>query len=174
MWTPQARQLEFMQREEYEALFGGAAGGGKSDTLLMEALRQVHKPGYRALILRKAFSHCYELIDRSRTLYPAAQRKAKYLGSQHCWVFPSGAKIFFGSMPHPEDRLKYQGQSYDYIAFDELTHFTQEEYTYMFSRNRACAPGTRVYIRAATNPGGIGHQWVKKRFIDPAPPAHPH
>jgi hypothetical protein len=73
-------------------------------------------------------------------------------------------------MQHVQDRTKYQGQAYDFIAFDELTHFTYDEYSYMFSRNRPNGPGTRVYIRSTANPGGIGHGWVKERFITPAPP----
>ncbi len=95
------------------------------------------------------------------------------MGMEHVWCFPSGAKIYFGSMQYESDRTKYQGKRYDFIAFDELTHFTWAEYSYMFSRNRPSGPGTRVYIRATTNPGGIGHGWVKERFITPAPPLTP-
>ena len=73
-------------------------------------------------------------------------------------------------MQYTKDRVKYQGQAYDFIAFDELTHFTWEEYSYLFSRNRPNGPGTRVYIRATANPGGVGHGWVKERFITSAKP----
>ena len=100
-------------------------------------------------------------MDRSRELYAAAFPESKYVGTEHVWLFPSGAKIYFGSMQYESDRTKYQGKRYDFIAFDELTHFTWAEYSYMFSRNRPSGPGTRVYIRATTNPGGIGHGWVK-------------
>ena len=154
-----------MARYEDEALYGGAAGGGKSDALIAEALRQVHIPHYRAIIFRKTYPECSGLIDRSTELYPAAYPGAKYNGNNHCWCFPSGAKIYFGSMQHRQDRVKYQGKRYDFIGFDELTHFTWEEYSYMFSRNRPGGPGTRCYIRATCNPGGVGHAWVKERFI---------
>ena len=173
VWKPQEKQAAFMARGEYEALYGGAAGGGKSDALLCEALRQVHIPHYRALLLRKTYPQLSELIDRSRILYGAAFPGAVYNGTEHCWRFASGAKIYFGSMQHREDRVNYQGKRYDFIGFDELTHFTFEEYSYLFSRNRPSGPGTRVYIRAATNPGGVGHGWVKERFVDPAPPMTP-
>ena len=173
VWSPQPRQRLFQSRPEYEARYGGAAGGGKSDALLAEAVRQVHIPHYRGLILRKTYPQLSELIDRSRAIYQPAFPKARYNATSHCWLFPSGAKIYFGSMQHSEDKVNYQGKRYDFIAFDELTHFTWEEYSYLFSRNRPSGPGTRVYIRAATNPGGVGHSWVKERFITPAPPMTP-
>ena len=178
IWKPQPRQAVFMARSEYEVLYGGAAGGGKSDALLCEALRQVHIPHYRAIIFRKTYPQLSELIDRSQAIYRMAFPQARYNGSGHVWTFPSGAKIYFGNMQREADRINYQGKRYDFIGFDELTHFTWNEYSYMFSRNRPSRnPGssekTRVYIRATTNPGGIGHGWVKSRFIDVAPPMTP-
>lgn len=173
VWQPQPKQQIFMQRPEYEALYGGAAGGGKSDALLVEALRQIHIPHYKAIIFRKTFPQLSELIERSQIIYKSANPRAKYNGSSHCWTFPSGAKIYFGNMQHAKDKVNYQGKQFDFVAFDELTHFTFEEYSYMFSRNRPSGAGTRVYIRSSTNPGGVGHGWVKERFITPSPPLTP-
>lgn len=170
LWTPQPKQAAFMARGEYEALYGGAAGGGKSDALVVEALRQVHIPHYKGLILRKTYPELEELVEKSLMLYPRAFPGAKYNHSSHAWRFPSGARVLFGSMQHTRDRLKYQGRAFDFVGFDELTHFTWDEYSYLFSRNRPNGPGTRVYIRATANPGGIGHGWVKARYVTAGPP----
>lgn len=170
IWSPQPKQAALMQRPENEALYGGAAGGGKSDCALAEALRQVHIPHYRGIILRKTYPQLTDLVDRSYELYKGAYSRAKYNDSKHVWTFPSGAKIYFGSMQHTKDRLNYQGKHYDFIDFDELTQFSWDEYSYLFSRNRPNGEGTRCYIRAQANPGGIGHGWVKERFITAAPP----
>jgi len=170
VWKPQPKQAAFMSRTENEVFFGGAAGGGKSDAIVLEALRQVNVPNYKGLILRKTFPQLRELIDKSRLYYPQAFPKARFNSVAHEWRFPSGAKIIFGNVKDSTYKLDYQGQQFDYIGFDELTHFTWAEYSYLMSRNRPSGPGTICYVRATGNPGGIGHGWVKERFVTAAPP----
>ena len=170
VWKPQPKQQEFMSRPEDEVLYGGAAGGGKSDAIVIEPLRQVHIPEYKAILFRKTFPQLEDLIWKTKRYYPRAFPKAKSNAQQHVWKFPSGAEIHFGSMPHKDSYYNYQGKAYAFIGFDELTHFTREEYMYLLGRNRADAPGIRVYLRATANPGGIGHGWVKERFITAMPP----
>lgn len=170
IWEPQPKQVEFMQRWENEALYGGRAGGGKSDALLMEALRQVDKSFYRGIIFRKTYPQLEALISRSVELYRQRYPAARYNNSTKQWTFPSGAKIFFGYLNHEKDKYNYQGKPYDYIGFDELTQFTETQYEYLRSRNRPNGPGTRVYMRATANPGGVGHGWVKARFVTAAVP----
>lgn len=170
IWTPQPRQRAFMERWEDEALYGGAAGGGKSDAMLAEALRQVGIKSYRGIVFRQTYPQLEALISRSIELYKAAYPKARYNDSKKVWLFPSGAKIFFGYMLREKDKYNYQGKPYDFVGFDELTQFTMTQYEYLRSRNRPTGPGTRVYMRATANPGGVGHGWVKERFVTPAVP----
>lgn len=170
IWQPQPKQVEFMERWENEALYGGAAGGGKSDALLMERLRQVEIPWYRGIIFRQSYPQLEALISRSQELYKQAFPQARYNVSLKRWSFPSGAKIFFGYMAHENDKYNYQGKPYDFIGFDELTQFTETQYEYLRSRNRPTGAGTRVYMRATANPGGVGHGWVKERFVTAAVP----
>ena len=165
VWKPQEKQIAFMRRTEDEVCYGGAAGGGKSEALVIEALRQVGIPHYRALIVRKSYPELSALIDKSFTYYPSAFPGARYNAQEHVWRFPSGAKISFGSMYNKRDKNKYQGRNFDFIGIDELTHFTYDEFEALRSRNRPQGPGTRVYMRMTCNPGGVGHGWVKERYI---------
>lgn len=170
IWTPTPKQTKMFMRGENEAFYGGAAGGGKSDYLVVDALRDVKVPTYKGLILRKTYPQMLEIEEKCHWLFKKLYTGAKYNASKHIWYFPSGAKIVLGSMQHTKDKHKYQGHEYDFIGFDELTHFTYEEYSYMQSRNRPSGPGTRVRMRGTGNPGGIGHGWVKQYFVQAAPP----
>jgi hypothetical protein len=165
VWQPQPRQVEFLRRPEYEVLYGGAAGGGKTDALLMFLLKQIEIPHYKGILFRKTYPELEEVISRTEDLYPKIVPGCRFNDNKHVWRFPSGARVYLGAMQHIKDRIKFQGKQYDVCAFDELTHFSYAEYSYLFSRNRPARPGTWVVMRAATNPGGIGHSWVKERFI---------
>ena len=170
IWTPQPKQRLMLSRGEDEGFYGGAAGGGKSDYLVIEAVRQVNVGNYRGLILRKTVPELEQLIERARYYYTQLCADVKFNDTKHTFTFPSGAKVQFGSLFRTQDKFKYQGLQYDFIGFDELTQFTFEEYSYLKSRNRASGPGTRVYVRATGNPGGVGHGWVKKEFVTAGKP----
>jgi len=107
-------------------------------------------------------------MERSQLYYPAA--RGVWHEQRKEWRFPSGAIIRFRYLEGLGDELRYQGHEYQYIAFDELTHFDERQYLYLLSRCRTADPKMRCYVRAASNPGGPGHHWVKARFIDVAPP----
>jgi len=170
IWEPQERQKVFLSRGEDEVLFGGSAGGGKSDALVAEALRQVNIPHYKGIIFRRTYKQLEELIAKTQRIYKPAFPMAKYNSSSHTWNFPSGAKILLRNLEHEDTKYDYQGHQYQYIAFDELTHFTYTQYEYLKSRNRPDGPGVECYIRASANPGGVGHGWVKERFITAGTP----
>lgn len=159
-----------MRRGEDEIFGGGAAGGGKSEVMVIAPLAQVQIPHFRGLILRKTYKELEELLGKAERYYPRAFPRARFNGSKYQWTFPSGAKIEFGNLEHTKDKYKYQGRAFDFIGFDELTHFLFEEYIYLSSRNRPNGSGTRVYRMSSGNPGGIGHGWVKDRFITAGTP----
>jgi len=166
-WKPfPGAQEEFLRRREFEVLFGGAAGPGKTDCLVAGMARDVAHPKYRGLILRRTFPQLQEIMDRCHNLYPLMGGNWK--ATEKRWTFPSGATIDLGHMQHENDKYNYQGKEYVRIGFDELTHFTETQYTYLFSRARTTEPDLYPQVISSTNPGGLGHYWVKERFISPA------
>lgn len=166
---PHPRQAAFLACTELEALYGGAAGGGKSDALLMAALQYVHVPGYTALLLRRTYADLAQpgaIMERARTWL--AGTSATWNEQRKQFRFPSGALLQFGYMETANDRFRYQGTEYQFVGWDELTQFPEQPYQYMFSRLRKLASvDIPLRVRAGTNPGGIGHEWVRRRFIDP-------
>jgi hypothetical protein len=164
-------QTEFLAASEREVLYGGAAGGGKSYGLLADPMRYFSNANFNGLILRRTNDELRELIWKSQELYPRAFKGAKWAEKKSQWTFPSGAKLWLTYLERDQDVLRYQGQSFSYIAVDELTQYaTPFSWNYLRSRLRTTDPTLPVYMRATTNPGGIGMGWVKRTFIDPAPP----
>ncbi len=164
---PTIPQTAFLLLEDREALYGGAAGGGKSDALLMGALQYVDTPGYAALLLRKTYADLSlpeAIMARANEwLRPTDGRWDDHAKT---WTFPSRATLTFGYLDTKNDHLRYQGAAFQFIGFDELTQFPEYQYRYLFSRLRRLK-GSRIPIRmrGATNPGGPGHAWVRNRFF---------
>lgn len=173
-WTPFPAQVPFLKLRTFEALYGGAAGGGKSDSLLLDATRYIGRGygrNYKALLLRQSFPDLEKsLIDRSRELYP--RLGGKYREDKRVWRFPRGEGIFFGYLESDKDLLQYQGSAFQFIGLDELTHFSRYQYLYLFSRCRS-SRGVPCRMRGATNPGGPGHDWVFERWGYWLDPKHP-
>jgi hypothetical protein len=165
---PHPRQQEFLKLDCLEALFGGAVGGGKSDSLLMAALQHVHVPKYSALILRRTFRDLAlpgAIMDRAKEWL--ATTDAKWVDLEKKFIFPSGASLSFGYIDNEQDKFRYASAEFQFIGFDELTQFPEAWYRFMFSRIRKPeGMSVPLRMRSATNPGGIGHEWVRKRFID--------
>jgi len=133
----------------------------------MSALQYVDISGYAALLLRRTFKALTlpeALLDRSRMWLVGSG--AKWQSDSNSWVFPSGAKLVFGYLEADKDVEQYQSAAFQFIGFDELTQFTEYQYRYMHSRARRLAESDiPIRIRGASNPGSIGHEWVKQRFI---------
>ena len=163
-------QSSFLAASEREVLYGGAAGGGKSFAMLADPMRYMGHPQFSGLLLRHTTEELRELIWKSQELYPRIYPGIKWSERKMQWQAPSGARLWFSYLDRDEDVLRYQGLSFSWVGFDELTQWsTPFAWNYMRSRLRSTAPDLPTYMRATTNPGGPGHVWVKKMFIDPSP-----
>lgn len=165
-------QTDFLSANEQEVLYGGAAGGGKSYAMLADPVRYLNNEHAKMLLVRKSTEELRELVSVSKVLYPKAIPGIKFLERDKTWVAPSGATLWMSYLDADDDVTRYQGQAYNWIGFDELTQWASPfAWNYMRSRLRTTkASGLKLYQRATTNPGGAGHGWVKKAFIDPSKP----
>jgi len=163
-------QTDFLAASEREVLFGGSAGGGKSYAMLSDPLRYMGHPAFSGLLLRHTTEELRELVFKSQELYPKIWPGIKWSERKMQWTAPSGARLWMSYLDRDDDVLRYQGLAFSWIGFDELTQWaTPYAWNYMRSRLRSTAPDLPIYMRATTNPGGRGHGWVKKMFIDPSP-----
>lgn len=165
--SPTIKQAAFLLTDQRDVFFGGAAGGGKSESLLMAALQYVDVPGYNAIILRRTFRDLDQpeaIMNRARSWL--INTDARWNDNKKRWTFPSGATLTFGYLEKQWDHLQYQGAEFQFVGFDELTQFMEYQFLYLFSRLRR-KRGVKVplRIRSASNPGGPGHEWVKARYI---------
>lgn len=174
--VPHATQFAFLICPVTEILYGGAAGGGKSDALLMGALQYADSPGYAAILFRKSYPDLSlpgALMDKAREWLGGTD--AKWNDTSKTWTFPSGATLSFGYLDSVNDKYRYQSAEFQYVGFDELTQFRESDYRYLFSRLRRASDGDTsavpLRMRAASNPGGVGHDWVKQRFLTSRDPS---
>ena len=166
------KQKAFIDATESEVLFGGAAGGGKSFGQIVDALLfALRYPKSKQLILRRTFAELDKSLIRSAlALYP--RELFSFSGQAHTGIFKNGSIVDFGYCATETDVYRYQSSEYDVIRFDELTHFTEDQYVYLISRVRG-ANAFPKQLKSTTNPGGVGHGWVKARFIDGSVPNTP-
>ncbi|NCB00384.1 MAG: hypothetical protein EOM70_13545, partial [Clostridia bacterium] len=175
VWTPSTPQARALSIDIYEILYGGARGGGKTDTgivfMMLPACGPNAFPGYAGLVLRKNHTDLCDWIARANKFYSAYG--AKKTGTD--FFFPNGAVIRTGHLKDEEAYEKYQGHEYQRILIEELTQIPDEQrYLMILGSCRSTIPGLRPSIFCTANPGGQGHGWVKRRFIDSAPAGKAH
>ena len=178
---PFGRQARFLIYPSEEAFYGGQAGGGKSSALLMSALQYVeekhipegqNKLKYNALIIRRTLEDLdmpNAIMDRAKQwLLPKEDEGLLVWKDQKKrFIFNSGATLTFRYLSHNKHLNSYQGAELQFVGFDELTQFPENQYNYLHSRLRKLEDSDiPIRMRGASNPGGIGHDWVKKRFVD--------
>lgn len=156
-----------------DLFFGGARGGGKTYGMLGDWLSHQDLYGQNAhgVFFRKTYDELEQVQEYAQKIFPLVG--AVYSVQKRTWVFPSGAKLKMRYLDRDEDANRYQGHEYTWICFEELVNWASPK---PIDKLRAClrsGAGVPCYFRATGNPGGVGHNWVKARYIDPASPGAP-
>lgn len=172
-WRPHPRQEKFLATPAREVLFGGARGGGKTDCGIIwegrPALEQKHSR-FRGLVLRETADSLADWVDRANEIYSKTGARLIMRPTPR-FVWPWGSKIFTGHLKDQRSIQKYIGREFQRILIEEMTQLEDPNlYMKLLGSCRSTIPGLDSRIAGTTNPGGPGHYWVKKRFVDPAPP----
>lgn len=168
-WHPYPHQEKALASNAFEVMMGGARGPGKTDAGLVWLTEYVKHPRYRALVIRKNADDLSDWVDRATRMYYLLGAKIAYRPAEI--VFPSGAKIKTGHLKDDQAYTKYMGQEYQRQLIEELTQIPEEKrYLQLIASCRSTLPELKPQVFSTTNPGGVGHAWVKKRFVDPAIP----
>lgn len=171
-WRPFPKQEIALQRPEYEILFGGSRGPGKTETGLVWLTEHLDHPRFRALVIRKNSDDLSDWLDRANRMFSGFGVSIAYKPA--ILRFPSGAIIRTGHLKDDQAYTKYQGHEYQRILIEELTQIPDEKrYLQLIASCRTTVGDITPQVFCTTNPGGVGHQWVKARFVDPSPPITP-
>ena len=171
-YDPFPKQAEFHKCKAKYRLFGGAAGPGKSLALLVETVIQANRNrGVNTLLLRRTFPELEQSLLQYFRREVSRSAYKEFNESKHVVTWWNGSTTRFGYCQRENDVYQYQGAEFQFIGIDELTLFTLRQWQFLTSRNRCPVPGAFPCMAGATNPGNIGHAWVKALWIDrqPAP-----
>lgn len=172
-WIPQPKQAEFLSSPARELLFGGARGGGKSEAGFIWLARPAIGPKlgrFRGLVLRETAQSLADWVDRADEIYSKTGATLRRSPTPH-FIWPWGAKIYTGHLKDQQSIKKYVGREFQRILIEELTQLQDYDlYVKLLGSCRSTIKNLEARIAGTTNPGGPGHYWVKKRFVDPAPP----
>jgi hypothetical protein len=177
VWAPQAgSQQAFLSCPEYEVLYEGTRGPGKTDALLMDFAQHIGK-GYgaewRGILFRQTYPELADVVAKSKKWFFRIWPKATFNEAQTRWRFPDGEELLFRQFRVQDDYWSYHGHAYPWIAWEELTTYPDDKcYRVMMACSRSTKPGMPRKYRATTNPYGVGHNWVKARFHLPLAPRH--
>lgn len=166
-WKPHPQQEKALQSTCFETLYGGARGGGKTDAGMANCLYDIDNKKLRQLVIRRNFPDLKDWIDRAKGFF--ARNGAKFIREE--FVFPSGALIRLGHLADDTAYNRYQGHEYQRLLIEEVTHIPSEDlYLKLLSSCRSTVPGLPARAFLTTNPGEVGHRWVRKRFVDVCDP----
>ena len=174
-WQAQGgSQSLFLTCPIFECLYEGTRGPGKTDALLMDFAQHCGRgfgANWRGVLFRQTYPQLADVVAKSKRWYYQLFPGIKFNGSDYIWTWPTGEQLLLRHMRVPDDYWNYHGHEYPWIGFEEITNWpTPECYESMQSCSRSSYPGMPRKYRATCNPYGVGHNWVKAKFIDPAPP----
>lgn len=162
---PNPRQVEFFKANARHVAYGGARGGGKSWSMRIKfILLAIQYSNLKLLLLRRTLPELREnhVLPLQSILY----KYASYKDNEKAFVFPNGSRIKLGYCDNESDVLQYQGQEYDVIGLEEATHFTDSMRVFFTTCNRSTRTDFSPRMYYTSNPGGVGHSWFKRLFID--------
>lgn len=179
IWAPQpGSQTLFLTCPIFECLYEGTRGPGKTDALLMDFAREVGRgwgAEWRGVVFRREYKELADVVKKSKKWFKQIFPEARFLSalSDYKWVWPTGEELLFRTGKDEDDYWDYHGHEYPWLGFEELTNWASPAfYLSMHSVCRSSHPGVPRRLRATANPYGVGHNWVKARFIEPAPSGH--